>query len=99
MLLAQTHCKSILALSPVLQTTDKKVNEVTPALFKLAPDAHAMADMEVLTPGRCFGFHSASITIVITSQNPLCFHGADSSRSIAACAAAVIHLLTLQCAF
>ena len=32
-----------------LQTTDKKVNEVTPPLFELAPDAKAMADMEVLT--------------------------------------------------
>eukprot|EP00882_Tetradesmus_deserticola_P003581 GHRQ01003791.1.p1 GENE.GHRQ01003791.1~~GHRQ01003791.1.p1 ORF type:complete len:225 (+),score=47.53 GHRQ01003791.1:393-1067(+) len=29
------------------QTTDKKVNEVTPHLFKLAPDAAAMAAMDV----------------------------------------------------
>ena len=30
-----------------MQTTDKKVNEVTPALFELAPDAARMANMEV----------------------------------------------------
>jgi hypothetical protein len=30
-----------------LQTTDKKVNEVTPALFALAPDAASMAQQEV----------------------------------------------------
>lgn len=29
------------------QTTDKKVNEVTPELFGLAPDAHALAQMDV----------------------------------------------------
>ncbi len=29
------------------QTTDKKVNEVTPTLFGLAPDAHSMAKMQV----------------------------------------------------
>jgi endonuclease III len=33
----------------MLQSTDKKVNEVTPALFKLAPDAAAMALLEVST--------------------------------------------------
>ena len=33
--------------SPPLQTTDKKVNEVTPRLFQLAPDAGAMAALEV----------------------------------------------------
>ena len=29
------------------QTTDKKVNEVTPALFRLAPTPAAMAELEV----------------------------------------------------
>ena len=29
------------------QTTDKKVNQVTPALFRKAPDARAMAELEV----------------------------------------------------
>ena len=34
-------------LTAPLQTTDKKVNEVTPRLFQLAPDAAAMAALEV----------------------------------------------------
>ncbi|MED5375041.1 MAG: endonuclease III, partial [Candidatus Thermoplasmatota archaeon] len=29
------------------QTTDKKVNEVTPALFSVAPNPYAMASLEV----------------------------------------------------
>lgn len=37
-----------------MQTTDKKVNEVTPALFELAPDAATMARMEVSKRSRCF---------------------------------------------
>ncbi len=36
-----------------MQTTDKKVNEVTPALFEFAPDAARMANMEVPAEGRC----------------------------------------------
>lgn len=36
-----------------LQTTDKKVNEVTPELFRLAPDAAAMAALEVPTIESC----------------------------------------------
>ena len=35
------------------QTTDKKVNEVTPELFKLAPDAAAMAALPVATITMC----------------------------------------------
>lgn len=35
------------------QTTDKKVNEVTPELFKLAPDAAAMAALSVATITNC----------------------------------------------
>ena len=38
-----------------MQTTDKKVNEVTPALFEMAPDADVMATLEVSTQGRCLG--------------------------------------------
>ncbi len=35
------------------QTTDKKVNEVTPELFRLAPDAAAMAQLDVPTIANC----------------------------------------------
>lgn len=35
------------------QTTDKKVNECTPALFKLAPDAHAMAAADLADIAAC----------------------------------------------
>ncbi|MCB9541226.1 MAG: endonuclease III [Myxococcales bacterium] len=37
----------LVAVALSAQTTDKKVNEVTPALFARAPDAAAMAKMEV----------------------------------------------------
>ena len=32
-----------------MQSTDKKVNEIVPPLYKLAPDAHSMAQLEVCT--------------------------------------------------
>lgn len=35
------------------QTTDKKVNEVTPELFRIAPDAGAMAALDVDTIAHC----------------------------------------------
>lgn len=45
-----THASPFQLLVAVMlsaQTTDKKVNEVTPALFAAAPDAASMAKMEV----------------------------------------------------
>ncbi len=36
----------LVAVALSAQTTDKKVNEVTPGLFAAAPDAHAMAKLE-----------------------------------------------------
>lgn len=47
--LAHTHTPSRSAM----QTTDKKVNECTPALFKLAPDAHAMAAADLADIAAC----------------------------------------------
>ncbi|KIZ02304.1 endonuclease III [Monoraphidium neglectum] len=41
------HFQLLVAVMLSAQTTDKKVNEVTPTLFKLAPDAAAMAAQEV----------------------------------------------------
>lgn len=35
------------------QTTDKKVNECTPGLFQLAPDAAAMAAADVADIAQC----------------------------------------------
>ncbi len=32
-----------------MQSTDKKVNEITPPLYELAPDARSMAELEVTT--------------------------------------------------
>ncbi len=43
-----------------MQTTDKKVNEVTPPLFELAPDAARLANMEVSAQGRCIYFMSSA---------------------------------------
>lgn len=40
------HNPLLLLPAPCAQTTDKKVNECTPALFQLAPDAAAMAAAE-----------------------------------------------------
>lgn len=43
----------LLARLPLKQTTDKKVNECTPALFALAPDAAAMAAAELADITTC----------------------------------------------
>ncbi|KAL0022049.1 hypothetical protein WJX77_010271 [Trebouxia sp. C0004] len=46
-LLYQTPFQLLVAVILSAQTTDKKVNEVSPALFELAPDAARMANMEI----------------------------------------------------
>ncbi|KAK9818316.1 hypothetical protein WJX72_010483 [[Myrmecia] bisecta] len=43
----QTPFQLLVAVILSAQSTDKKVNEITPALFALAPDAQAMAALEV----------------------------------------------------
>ncbi|KAL4458760.1 hypothetical protein ABPG75_013625 [Micractinium tetrahymenae] len=50
------HATTFQLLCAVLlsaQTTDKKVNECTPALFQLAPDAHAMASADLPDIAAC----------------------------------------------
>ncbi|GAB4821817.1 hypothetical protein N2152v2_008863 [Parachlorella kessleri] len=48
-----SHFQLLCAVLLSAQTTDKKVNEVTPALFKLAPDAAAMAALAAETIEGC----------------------------------------------
>lgn len=53
-----------------LKSTDKKVNEITPALFKLATDAHAMAAQEVLLADTCLilcfhAQHTLTIKVIV----------------------------------
>jgi len=43
----QSHFELLIAVLLSAQSTDIAVNKVTPALFALAPDAHAMAKLEV----------------------------------------------------
>ena len=43
----RSHFELLIAVLLSAQSTDVAVNKVTPALFKLAPDAHAMAKLEV----------------------------------------------------
>jgi endonuclease-3 len=43
----RSHFELLIAVLLSAQSTDIAVNKVTPALFELAPDAHAMAKLEV----------------------------------------------------
>ena len=54
-----------------MQTTDKKVNEVTPALFELAPDAARMANMEVSAQCRCFKLMSSTDSVRLLLQSTI----------------------------
>mmetsp|Transcript_446 Transcript_446/g.1349 ORF Transcript_446/g.1349 Transcript_446/m.1349 type:complete len:395 (+) Transcript_446:177-1361(+) len=44
-----TNYQLLVAVVLSAQSTDKKVNEITPNLFKIAPDAHRMALLDVAT--------------------------------------------------
>ena len=45
----QNHFQLLVAVLMSAQTTDNKVNQVTPALFAIAPDAESMAKTEIAT--------------------------------------------------
>lgn len=93
----------LVAVTLSAQTTDKKVNQVTPALFKRADNPHAMAQLEeseILTIIREVGLApqkaralkslSQSITQHFGGQVPRTFHELETLRGVGHKTASVV---------
>lgn len=88
---ALTHTDPFTLLVAVLlsaQTTDKKVNQVTPALFQLAPTPHAMAQVhpdQVLEIIRPLGLAPQKSRNLVAMSQLLCQrHGGEVPRQLEA---------------
>ncbi|MBQ9425388.1 MAG: endonuclease III [Erysipelotrichaceae bacterium] len=68
----KNHFELLIAVVLSAQTTDERVNSVTPELFEMYPDAHALADAELSDVERIIRpiglYHNKAINIIKLSK-------------------------------